>query len=145
MKILNIQNLEVKMDCINTFYNELNKNSQLFGFILALGSAIFLSCKYLSQKKLELKDKRFEIYHKLIKDFVGKDQTDIKLDYQISICYELRNFKEYYPVSNRILEAFKHEILKNDLNNRLVKEINMTIKFINSNWFKRNFCQKEYK
>ena len=57
-----------------------------------------------------LKDKRFNNYHLLIKDLVDEqDRPDryIKIDRQIAIIYELRNYPSYYPVSQRILTGLK--------------------------------------
>jgi len=82
-----------------------------------------------------LKDKRFKTYHELIDDLVNEqrqpDRT-IKLDRQIAIIFELRNFPSYYSVTKRILADLKNqEGWKNS--KRIVKEIELTLDFISRN------------
>lgn len=82
----------------------------------------------------QLKDKRFKIYHELVDDLVNEQkQPDrkMKLDRQVAIIFELRNYPSYYPVSKRILvelrEYWAHEP-------RLIKEIDLTLEFITARW-----------
>lgn len=83
-----------------------------------------------------LKDKRFKTYHELIDELVNEQrQPDrhIKLDRQIAIVYELRNYSNYYPVSKRILNGVRKDW--ESTNSRILEEIDLTLEFINSNWF----------
>lgn len=85
-----------------------------------------------------IKDKRFKTYHELIDELVNEQrQADrkIKLDRQIAIIYELRNFPRYFDVSIRILEG-----LKQDWDNeRILKEIELSLDYMRANWLKRFF------
>lgn len=91
--------------------------------------------QYLDQRKRELKDKRFETYHNLIRSLVGP--TDEKaimmyLDRQIAIVFELRNFLEYAEVSERILKGLKDAWFENANNARLLTEIDLTLKYLSN-------------
>lgn len=86
-----------------------------------------------------LKDKRFITYHKLIDDLVNEQAQPgkiIKLDRQIAIIYELRNYSSYYSVSKRILTGLKENEWKNN-DKRILDEIKFTLEFISSKWFCR--------
>jgi hypothetical protein len=87
-----------------------------------------------------IKDKRFKTYHELIDELVNEQrQPDrhIKLDRQIAIVYELRNFKKYFPVSIRILEGLK-ESWKNIPS--ITKEIELSISYMKTKkWYKPFF------
>lgn len=93
---------------------------------------IWVFVKYLES----LKDKRFKNYHELIDQLVNEQlQPDraIKLDRQIAIVFELRQFPSYFPVSKRILTDLKNQWS----NERIKKEIELTIKYMSSMWLKR--------
>lgn len=89
---------------------------------------------YLDQKKRELKDRRFEIYHRLIRELVGASNERPFLDHQIAIVFELRNFPEYAEVTERILSGLKEGWSKDsqqtDANKRLISEIDLTLEFL---------------
>jgi len=88
----------------------------------------------------QIKDKRFQTYHKLIDELVNEQlQADrkIKLDRQIAIVYELRNFPKYFDVSKRILEGLQDEW--KETNPRIIKEIELSLVYMKSNWFVRLF------
>ncbi|PKP49542.1 MAG: hypothetical protein CVT92_15125 [Bacteroidetes bacterium HGW-Bacteroidetes-1] len=138
---------------IQTFY----RNHEGLLQIIAIGSAIIIGYfslfmplfSYLrSQRKLR-RDKRFETYHKLIDDLVGATANP-KLDRQIAIVFEMRRFSEYYPVTKRILLGLKDQwtqappsgVKSNPHIHRIIAEIDFTIKYIDSNCFKRNFCSR---
>jgi len=58
----------------------------------------------------------------------------IKLDRQIAIIFELRNYTNYYPVTHRILTDLK--VTWKD-QPRIIKEIDLTLDFISKEWFTR--------
>jgi len=64
---------------------------------------------YLTIKKQDLKERRFIAYHKLIQQLVERENPDqpMRLDRQIAIVFELRNFEEYFDVTLRILRGLK--------------------------------------
>lgn len=92
-----------------------------------------------SQNRIN-KEQRFKTYHELIDHFSGANGTP-KLDRQIAVVYELRRFKEYHPVTKRILADWKdHQLNGTDQNQkRLITEINETLEFIEKNCLRRLF------
>ncbi len=84
------------------------------------------------------RDKRYEIYHELITKVASGEGKPLYL--QISSVYELRNFPEYYPVTNRILSGIKADLHLNKREDvkRLIFEIDATLNYIESSWIKRN-------
>ena len=86
--------------------------------------------QFLDQRKRELRDKRFEIFHRLIRDLVepSEGRITMKLDRQIAIIFELRNFPEYAEVTERILKGLRENWSKNTDNfARLITEIDLTL------------------
>lgn len=88
--------------------------------------------QYIKQKTKELKQKRFEAYNDLIKDLVkpDKDVGHTWLDRQVAIAYELRNFPEYYEVTERILNAWVSDTSKLEKASRLSEEMQLTLEYI---------------
>lgn len=87
-----------------------------------------------------IRDKRFKTYHELINWLVNEQiQPDrkIKLDRQIAVVYELRNFPSYFDVSKRILKGLQRQWEKGD--NRIIEEIQLTIAYMERNWLARLF------
>jgi hypothetical protein len=84
---------------------------------------------YVDQRKRELRDKRFETFHKLIRDLVEPSEGKaMYIDRQIAVVFELRNFPEYAEVTKRILEGLRQTWSKNpDKNSRLLTEIELTL------------------
>lgn len=88
----------------------------------------------------QLKDKRFKTYHELIDWLVNEQiQPDrkIKLDRQIAIVYELRNFPGYFDVSKRILKGLQEQWKGGD--KRILNEIKLTIQYMEKNKIVRLF------
>ena len=86
-----------------------------------------------------LKDKRFTTYHQLIDDLVNETKNPekiIKLDRQIAIIFELRNYSSYYPVTKRILMDLKELWAEQP---RAIKEIDFTLDFISKNCVIRTY------
>jgi len=85
------------------------ENSSQLGMLLAVLPIVWAAVQYLWAQRNELKHRRFETYHDLIKSLVQREDPNqpMMLDRQIAIIFELRNFKEYYPVSLRILRGLK--------------------------------------
>jgi hypothetical protein len=106
--------------------------SNNWGTIITILLAYFLLIlpiqKYLQDRRLQEKDIRFRNYHELIDRLVGAGGKAAMLDRQIAIIYELRNFKDYYPVTLRILKGLKEKWG----DNRVSDEINLTISHIES-------------
>jgi len=83
----------------------------------------------------EAKRVRFETYHSLIKQLVERENPDqpMRLDRQIAVIYELRNFKDYFPVTLRILTGLKTDWADYgpiDKRARLMEELDLAIAYI---------------
>ncbi len=124
---LNVKEMEIKKFLIDNW-------DKIIGIGLAYFALLLPIYKYLQEKRLEEKDKRFLNYHKLIDELVGGFGKIPMLDRQIAIVFELRNFKEYYPVTLRILTSLKQTwtASQDPKNNRLIDEINFTEQHIKS-------------
>tara|TARA_B110000091_G_scaffold210963_1_gene254768 strand:+ start:113 stop:667 length:555 start_codon:yes stop_codon:yes gene_type:complete len=101
---------------------------ELLGLLIAILAFFIPIYKYLSQKREEQKDKRFETYHKLIADLVNAPGG--MLDRQIATVFEFRNFPDYFELSKRILTDLKNQWDNIPENGRLVSEMNLTIAYI---------------
>jgi len=82
----------------------------------------------------QIRDKRFETYHKLIDWLVG---GEIKLEHQIAVVYELRNFPSYLDVSKRILKGLQEQWKNKD--KRILSEIELTVSYMEKGWIVRLF------
>jgi len=112
---------------------------KILGVLIAYFSLVLPIYKFLQDKRKEERNKRFENYHKLIDELVGgQPGRQVMLDRQIAIIFELRHFKEYFPVTSRILTGLKTTWANS--NQRLLEEIALTEKYINSSWFDRKIC-----
>ena len=109
----------------------ISENATALGIIGAFLGALFPLIQYVLVKRSEDRKHTFKVYHRLIGDLV--DPPTPRLDRQIAVVYELRNFKDYFPVSIRILEGVKASWTKNpssDEIGRIVKEIDLAVAFM---------------
>lgn len=106
------------------------KDNQIELYVLGVTIAFLFSIyKYYINRKTELYWKEFEIYHKLLKDLVQPEVENGTMyqDRQVAIIFELKNFKRYYSISEKILK----ELRKTWINShRLVEEIDLTLEHI---------------
>jgi hypothetical protein len=117
--------------------NFIKSNTELITIVITLLAGSWPLIRFLEY----LKDKRFKTYHELIDNLVNEQRQPgqiLKLDRQIAIIFELRNFSSYYPVTERILKDLK--ILWKD-QERIKNEIDFTLYFISRNRFKRFFLR----
>ena len=124
--------------------NKLEAYPVITTIVIALIPALWAFFKF----KEYLRDKRFTVYHQLIKELVEPEEPGIplKLDRQIAIVYELRNFPEYYEISRRILEGLKEDWKEQNLP-RIIKEIDISLEYINKNKickFMEKICKYRY-
>ena len=106
------------------------KDNQIELYVLGVTIAFLFSIyKYYINRKTELYWKEFEIYHKLLKDLVQPEVENGTMyqDRQVAIIFELKNFKRYYPISEKILKELRKTWINN---NRLVEEIDLTLEHI---------------
>jgi hypothetical protein len=120
------------MDITKYFNDNWDK---ILGVLIAYFSLVIPILKFLQDKRKEERNKRFENYHKLIDALVGGQQgIQVMRDRQIAIIFELRNFKDYYPVTMRILSGLKTTWGSDP---GISNEISLTEKYINASWFIR--------
>ncbi|MDR6964047.1 hypothetical protein [Shewanella putrefaciens] len=123
------------MENVATFWKWINNNGSGLGVVLVLIPLAWAVFTYLSVKRQELKEQRFQAYHKLIQSLVERERIEIpmSLDRQIAIIFELRNFKEYFPVTLRIFKGLKEswaEYGPDKKRERLHEELNLAINYI---------------
>jgi hypothetical protein len=111
--------------------------------VLSLGLALALTVVpllvagfvHLAQRKAELRFKKFELYHDLIRRLVEPDQPDgeMRVSRQMAVVFELRNFPEYAEVSARILRGNLEIWMPEKPHLRALREeMKGTIQFLNS-------------
>ena len=121
---------------IATLLDVLNKYSNVITILSVFAAGLWAVLKF----REYLKDKRFKTYHQLIDELVNEQRYPdrvIKLDRQIAIVYELRNYPGYFSVSRRILVGLRKDWGETD--NRIIEEIDLTLEFISCNWFSRSW------
>jgi len=118
---------------INNIIDFINTNILVFTLIPTLIVGIWEYYKYKNEWN-------FKNYHKLIKELNQSDTPNesIKLYRQVAVVYEMRNYPKYFQITKRILNGWLES--RNDIddeNNPLYKEMNLTIKYIDTNRIKR--------
>ncbi len=93
--------------------------------ILALGVPAW---RYVSDHRESHRQKRFENYHQLVAELVAgrPGQAAPKLDSQIAIVFELRNYPEYRDLSQRLLQGLQNDWPESKENARLHDEMRLT-------------------
>ncbi len=117
------------------FWDWLGNNSGQLAILVAAIPIAWAAVRYLRLQRAVLKHRRFETYHELVKRLVQREDPNqpMMLDRQIAIVFELRNFKEYYPLTIRILAGLKNswrDYGSEGERERLMNEIQYTIEYI---------------
>jgi hypothetical protein len=119
---------------LHSLWTWLDAHSGAFSLVLTLVTSLFLAVKYLNQRGIEIRDRRFEVYHTLIQRLVEPAPGSVmKLDRQVAVVYELRNFPEYYDVTLRILRGLQDAWKSAQGIERLLAEIELTLAYIEAN------------
>lgn len=73
--------------------------------IAMIGTGIWTVWQFAAGKRAETKKHQFEAYHHLVKQLVEGDAPELptRVDRQIAVIYELKNFPLYFPVTRRVL------------------------------------------
>lgn len=113
----------------------ISTNAPTLGIFLGAIPTIWAIIQYILNKRAEEKRLQFETFHKLIKQLVEREDPNqpMRLDRQIAIIFELRDFKHYFPVTLRILKGLKIDWADYgpvDKRYRLMEEIDLAITFI---------------
>jgi hypothetical protein len=87
--------------------NEISAVFTVFAFALSLGALAFSAVRYVSVRRDELQNQRYERYHALLRHVsTGVDINGmLKLVSQRAYIYELRHFPEYSSLTIRLLES----------------------------------------
>jgi hypothetical protein len=98
-------------------------------FLISFASLAWSAWRFVAVRRDEQAQRKFENYHKLIGELVGgaRENQQMKIDSQIAIVFELRNFPKYAPVSVRILIALRDEWHAKGTFSRLIKEMDLAI------------------
>ena len=125
-----------KMTIMEEIFNFLSLHwLEIVGLLLAYFGIILPILQYLSQRKQEERDKRFNNFHRLVREMVEPDPVtgNIMLDRQIAVTFEFRNYPEYFAITKRLLSD-----LRNQWNAfpRLIIETDLTLQYIE---YKRTF------
>jgi hypothetical protein len=81
-----------------------------------IGAAISFSwsvIQFILVRQKEFREKKFEAYHRLVKELVSPDpETKVLwLDRQAAVVFELRHFPRYFEYTFRLLNQLKSRIL----------------------------------
>jgi len=107
--------------------NFIELHSISLAIVISLIGGLFKFWQYIDIKRNELKQKRFENYHKLIERLAAplNSGNNTFLDVQKAAVFELRNYPEYKKVTEDILENWiKRDTQLNDLMSDTLKELN---------------------
>src|SRR5258706_11025371 len=106
--------------------------------VTGVGAAVafvFSVYQFLSVRKRESRQKEFDQYHSLVEKLVSprQGQSQVFLDQQIALVFELRNFPRYFELTGRILTGLRNSWLgRQDWKNydRLIQELGLTLQYI---------------
>jgi hypothetical protein len=90
--------------------------------------------KYLDQRAREERNKRYQLFHNLIREISGRNVTDsttIALTQQLAAIYELKHFKEYAYAAVPILEYLRADTPGGEQNKVFLAAIDYTINELN--------------
>ncbi len=118
------------MSSLTEFFSWITINAAGLAAIATFIGVFIPLFQYISVRKSENRKHTFEAYHNLLKDLL--DPSTPRLDRQVAVVFELRNFKDYYPVSIRILEGLRVEWDLPRTKLRLIKEIDLAIDYMKS-------------
>lgn len=118
-------------DFVRQNLNEIGVAFTILAFLLSLAVLAFSAYRYVTVRRDELRNQRYEQYHTLLMKVSRgtDDQGLMKLVSQRAFIYELRHFPEYSALTKRLLESLLSDWKKDpDKNAILSFEIQDTIK-----------------
>jgi hypothetical protein len=121
--------------------NFIKENLEMFVLFVSFLSVVFPFWQYMNAKRKEQRWKNFENFHEKIVRKISNRNGETGLDEQIAVIYDLRNFPEYYPVTDRILSDlikwWRPQIITTPHFDRLIKEAEQTLDYIRGGIFRR--------
>ena len=118
-------------DWVRQNLNEIGVSVTVLTFLLSIAVLAFSALRYVTVRRDELRNLRYERYHALLlKVSRGTDdQGLLKLVSQRAFIYELRHFPEYSALTKRLLESLLNDWKENpEKSAKLTFEIQDTIK-----------------
>lgn len=118
-------------DFVRQNLNEIGVAFTILAFLLSVAVLAFSAYRYVTVRRDELRNQRYEQYHTLLMKVSRgtDDQGLMKLVSQRAFIYELRHFPEYSALTKRLLESLLSDWKKDpDKNAILSFEIQDTIK-----------------
>lgn len=118
-------------DFVRQNLNEIGVAFTVLAFLLSIAVLAFSAYRYVTVRRDELRNQRYEQYHTLLTKVSRgtDDQGPMKLVSQRAFIYELRHFPEYGALTKRLLESLLSDWKKDpDKNAILSFEIQDTIK-----------------
>jgi hypothetical protein len=116
----------------------LKEHDGVIALAITVLTIAYSAYQYFSIKRAEERNRRFTTYHELIKNLVEREnqQVPMKLDRQLAVVFELRNFPEYAEPTIRILEGVRAEWATlygpENKNRRLIGKIESTLFYLRS-------------
>jgi hypothetical protein len=91
--------------------NDLVNWATLGAFVVPLVALAFSAHRWLAIRETELKAERFQTYHRLVHNIsVGASEHGaMRLASQLAYIFELRNFSEYAPLTEKILSLLRKD------------------------------------
>lgn len=127
---------------------QVTENLPAFTLLGTFLAGVWTVVQFAINKRAENQRQRFETYHDLIKRLVvGDSHADpFYADRQIAVAYELRRFREYFPVTRRILEGLQQSWQQspNKGAHRVLSELSLTIAYIDSKKCSLKFWRPNY-
>lgn len=121
---------------MNLTLSDAKEYQPLITALVALVTFGWAVIQFLLTRSRESRHRQFDMYHRLIKDLVQGDGPDTYVDRQIAAVYELRSFKDYWPLSRRILLRLDASWRGNDRYHPAVQaEIATTLHAIRRRWY----------
>ncbi len=111
-------------------------NKEFIAILISFLGIVVPFWQYLNTKKKEQQQIEFANYHEKILPCLSNLYGNESLDKQIAIIYELRNYHRYYSVSIRILNGLKDKWVSENVEKRIIDEINLTLKHMGQ-WYRR--------
>ena len=104
-------------------------SSSNLAILLSVVALVWQSTQFFLTRSSDARNRQFEAYHRLIKELVQPSEGgNTYVDRQCAVVFELRRFKDYRPVTIRILCGLREEWqAKGNLHPRLAKELELTI------------------
>jgi hypothetical protein len=120
---------------VHQFVAWLSSNTAALSILGAAIAFIWSTTQQVTQRKAEAREREFQAFHKLVRDFVAPHEPGAAqgMDAQAAIIFELRHFPRYYGFTQRLLVRVKKQFSVDPRSSDLIEEIDLTLKYIQQN------------